>query len=56
MSPIYREMSHQKAHFLFRCRAEAMLRRAARLSNVFSTACSSSPKKKVLHFDLRGAR
>ena len=31
--------------FHFRRRAEAVLRRAARLSKAFSTACPSTPKK-----------
>ena len=56
-TPVYWEMLLQflqfteKYHinrmpFHFSRRAEAMLRRAARISKAFSTACPSTPKKK----------
>ena len=55
-TPIYREILLQflqftekyyvnRMSFYFRRRAEAVLRRAARLSKAFSTACPSAPKK-----------
>ena len=47
ISPVYREMLYiNRTPFYFRRRAEAMLRRAARLSKAFSTARSSTPKKR----------
>ena len=55
-TPIYREILLKflqftekyyvnRTSFHFRRRAEAVLRRAARLSKAFSTACPSTPKK-----------
>ena len=41
--------------FHFRRCAEAMLRRAARLRNAFTTARPSTPKKMVLYVDLSRA-
>ena len=41
--------------FHFRCRAEAVLWRAARLRKAFSTGCGNTPKKIVLYVDLRRA-
>ena len=65
-TPIYKEIllkflqSTEKYYvsrtpFHFRRRAEAVLRRAARLSKVFSTARPSTPQKKVLYVDLSRA-